>query len=80
MLLVFEDVGFDPVDLTLVPHMAGVATKAEDAGITKKEKERRDREKLEDKSKERAFAAFERGRKKKRKKQQTDQTTESEQA
>lgn len=65
---VFEEVGFDPIDLTLVPHVAGIAFKAEDAGLSKQEKERRERAKADEKSAERAFSAFERGRKKKRRK------------
>ena len=78
--IVFEEVGFDPIDLTLVPHIAGVAIKAEDAGLSKAEKERREREKVADKSTERAFAAFERGRKKKKKSKQKNSATESDEA
>jgi len=65
---VFEEVGFDPVDLTLVPHVAGVAIKAEDAGLSKQEKDEVEKKKESNESAERAFAAFERGRKKRRKK------------
>lgn len=65
---VFDEVGFDDVDLVLVPHIAGVAIKAEDAALTVAEREAMEKEKEEDMKAERAFAAFERGRKRRRKK------------
>lgn len=76
---VFEEVGFDPVDLTLVPHIAGVAIKAEDAGLSKQEKGEIEKKKESNESAERAFAAFERGRKKRRKKKKNAEE-ESEEA
>jgi SAM-dependent methyltransferase len=69
------EVGSDEVDLVLVPHTAGVAVKAEDAGLTPEElakkASRAEKERLADLS----IAAFERGRKKRRKASKKDDKT-----
>lgn len=77
---VFEEVGSDPCDLTLVPHIAGVAIKAEDAGLSKEEKEAKEKKKLADVASDRAFMAFERGRKKKKAKKSGASEEEGEEA
>mmetsp|Transcript_2216 Transcript_2216/g.3257 ORF Transcript_2216/g.3257 Transcript_2216/m.3257 type:complete len:217 (-) Transcript_2216:37-687(-) len=77
---VFEEVGSDPCDLTLVPHIAGVAIKAEDAGLSKEEKDAMEKKKESDVAAERAFMAFERGRKKKKVKKASAGEGEGEEA
>jgi SAM-dependent methyltransferase len=64
---IFE-VGFDEVDLVLVPHIAGVAIKSADAGLTSEELLKREEEEKKDRLAELSIAAYERGIKKRRKK------------
>jgi SAM-dependent methyltransferase len=64
---IFE-VGFDEVDLVLIPHIAGVAIKSEDAGLTAEELSKREEEEKKDRLAELSIAAYERGIKKRRKK------------
>lgn len=64
---IFE-VGFDEVDLVLIPHIAGVAVKSEDAGLTAEELSKREEEEKKDRLAELSIAAYERGIKKRRKK------------
>ena len=67
----FEEVGYDMVDMVLQPHVAGVAIKAEDADLTPAEKERRKAQEESDRVADLSLSAFERGlKKRKRKKQQ----------
>lgn len=75
-LPVFDDVGTDDVDLVLIPHVAGVAVKSEDAGMTKKERDQRAKDEAAEKYAEMSINAFERGRKKRRKKKKTVTATE----
>lgn len=65
---VFDEVGTDDVDLVLVPHVAGVAIKSEDAGLTKKEREQRVKDEKADRYAELSISAFERGRKRRKRK------------
>jgi SAM-dependent methyltransferase len=64
----FEEVGYDDVDLVLTPHVAGVAVKSMDAGLTPEERAK----KIARQEKERlagiSIEAYERGIKKRRKK------------
>jgi SAM-dependent methyltransferase len=69
----FECMGYDDVDLVLVPHVATVFVKSEDAGITSKEKGMKEKDVEEDRMADLAFSAFERGlKKRKRKKKKKD--------
>jgi SAM-dependent methyltransferase len=64
----FEEIGYDDVDLVLVPHVAGVAVKSEDAGLSEEEKEKKRKQVEKDMLAERSIQAFERGSKRRRKK------------
>ncbi len=67
----FEEVGYDMVDMVLQPHVAGVAIKADDADLTPAEKERSKAQEESDRLADLSLSAFERGiKKKKRKKDQ----------
>lgn len=65
---VFSEVGTDDVDLVLVPHVAGVAVKSEDAGMSKEELAEKMKREEEERYAELSLSAFERGAKKRRKK------------
>jgi SAM-dependent methyltransferase len=64
----FEEVGYDMVDMVLQPHVAGVAIKAEDADLTPTEKERRKAQEESDRVADLSLSAFERGLKKRKRK------------
>ena len=64
----FEEVGYDMVDMVLQPHVAGVAIKAEDADLTPAEKERRKAQEESDRVADLSLSAFERGLKKRKRK------------
>lgn len=65
---VFELVGYDDVDLVIVPHIAGVVQKTNYAGLT--EEEIKNKSTVDEKARiaELSISAFERGLKKRRKK------------
>ena len=65
---VFDEVGFDEIDFVLVPHIAGVAIKAEDADLSPKEKAEKVANEEMDKAADFSIAALESGIKKRRKK------------
>ena len=65
---VFDEVGYDNVDLVLQPHIAGVALKAMDAGLTKSEKALNKKQEESDRLAEISLNAFERGLKKRKRK------------
>ena len=67
----FEEVGYDMVDMVLQPHVAGVAIKAEDADLTPTEKERRKAQEESDRVADLSLSAFERGIKKRKRKKET---------
>lgn len=67
---VFEPLGYDDVDLVLKPHVAGVVVKSEDAGLSKAERERKEKNAEQDRLAEISISAFERGLKKRKKKKQ----------
>ena len=67
-LPVFEEVGYDDVDLVLVPHVAGVAVKSEDAGLTPKERAQKAAKEEQDRLADLSLTAYERGIKKKKRK------------
>eukprot|EP00536_Pseudo-nitzschia_multiseries_P013893 jgi/Psemu1/310364/fgenesh1_kg.629_\ len=64
----FECMGYDDVDLVLVPHVASVFTKSEDAGMTDAERAKKESQVEEDRMAELSISAFERGIKKRRRK------------
>ena len=71
MLPIFDDVGYDEVDLVITPHIAGVAVKSVNAGMTaaQAQAQRAAQRKREEEQKMAEFAlqAFEGGLKKQRK-------------
>lgn len=68
----FEEVGYDAVDMVLQPHIAGIAIKAMDADMTTAERKQMKSQEEEDRLAEMSFAAFERGNKRRRKKKKKD--------
>lgn len=68
----FEEVGYDQVDMVLVPHFAGVAIKAMDADMTPEEKAQIRSQEESDQMAEMSLNAFERGNKKRRRKKKKD--------
>jgi len=73
----FECMGYDDVDLVLVPHVASVFVKSEDAGLTDIERERKESQVKEDRIAEISITAFERGMKKRRRKKKKKKNTEN---
>lgn len=67
-VLIFEEVGYDQVDMVLQPHIAGVAIKALDADMTVEQKAQAKSQEASDQYAELSLNAFERGNKKKRRK------------
>lgn len=67
-LPVFEEVGYDDVDLVLVPHVAGVAIKSEDAGLTPQQRAEKVAKEEQDRLADLSLTAYERGIKKKKRK------------
>ena len=61
--------------MVLVPHIAGVAVKSEDAGLTAEELSKREEEEKKDRLADLSIAAYERGIKKRRKKKANSATT-----
>lgn len=76
IVTVFSEVGTDDVDLVLVPHVAGVAIKSEDAGLSKQERAEKLKKEEEERYAELSLSAFERGAKKRRKKKKKKNTDE----
>jgi SAM-dependent methyltransferase len=74
--LIFEEGGFDDVDLVLKPHIAGVAIKSEDAGMTAEERSGKGAKEEKDRQADLTLAAYERGIKKRRRKKKTVATEE----
>mmetsp|Transcript_13896 Transcript_13896/g.33606 ORF Transcript_13896/g.33606 Transcript_13896/m.33606 type:complete len:299 (+) Transcript_13896:34-930(+) len=73
---IFEEVGYDDVDLVLVPHVAGVALKSMDAGMTAAERDAREAKIEQERQAEISLAAFERGIKKRKKKKKANASEE----
>lgn len=71
---VFEEVGYDNVDMVLQPHIAGVAIKAMDADLTMSERAQKKSQEEEDRMAEMSFAAFERGNKRRKRKKKKNTT------
>lgn len=64
----FELIGYDDVDLVIVPHVAGVVAKTADAGLTEAEIEAKKAAEEKARLSDLSISAFERGLKKRRKK------------
>jgi SAM-dependent methyltransferase len=64
----FECMGYDDVDLVLVPHIATVFIKSEDAGMTEAERLQKESQEQEDRIAEISIDVFEKGLKKRRRK------------
>lgn len=75
---IFEMVGFDEVDMVLVPHIAGVVVKSDEAGLTESEVEAKQASAESDRLAELSINAFERGLKKRRKKKKNKDEEEAE--
>uniref|UniRef100_A0A7S2R9C8 Methyltransferase type 11 domain-containing protein n=1 Tax=Eucampia antarctica TaxID=49252 RepID=A0A7S2R9C8_9STRA len=72
----FEMVGYDDVDMVLVPHIAGVVIKSSEGGMTDLEVEARKTDDEKDRLAELSISAFERGIKKRRKKKKVQDEEE----
>jgi SAM-dependent methyltransferase len=68
---VFELVGYDDVDLVLVPHVAGVVVKSEDAGLSPDDIARKESRAEKDRIADLSIAAYERGMKKRKRKKKS---------
>lgn len=71
---VFDLVGYDDVDLVLLPHVAGVVVKSADAGLSAEALARKEMKAEKDRIASLSISAYERGMKKrkKRKKKSSD--------
>jgi SAM-dependent methyltransferase len=65
---VFDEVGFDDVDLVIIPHIAGVAIKSEEVGLSPAERARRVHDEEKERIADLSIAVYERGIKKRKKK------------
>ena len=72
---IFEEVGYDQVDMVLQPHIAGVAIKAMDADMTSADKAAAMSMEESDRMAELSLNAFERGNKSNRKRRKKKKTT-----
>ncbi len=72
----FELIGYDDVDLVIVPHIAGVVAKTENAGLTATEIEAKEAAEQKARISDLSISAFERGIKKRRKKKKKSQAKE----
>lgn len=72
----FEEVGYDQVDMVLQPHLAGVAIKALDADLTPEQKFQSAQAEKSDRLAEMTLAAFERGSKSRRRRKKKKGKTE----
>jgi SAM-dependent methyltransferase len=72
----FELIGVDTVDLVIVPHIAGVVMKTENAGLTSKQIATKKADDEKARIADLSISAFERGLKKRRKKKKKNQAEE----
>lgn len=72
----FELIGVDTVDLVIVPHIAGVVMKTENAGLTSKQIATKKADDEKARIADLSISAFERGLKKRRKKKKKNQAQE----
>ena len=74
---IFEEVGYDDVDLVITPHIAAVAIKSMDAGMSPQERARKEAQEEKERIADLSIEAYERGiKKRKRKKKKKNLTTE----
>ena len=68
--IIWDSIGYDDVDLVIMPHVAGIAVKSVDAGLTDEERIRKAKQMEKDAQADLAITMFENGgkRKKRRKK------------
>ena len=76
---VFAEIGSDPVDLVLTPHLAGVAIKASEM-VTAEERAANDAQAEQSRLSELSIKAFEKGIKKRRKKKKKKEDADKEQS
>lgn len=73
----FDMLGYDEVDLVVEPHIAGVAVKSEDAGLSEKEITRKASKAEKDRIADLGITAYERGIKKRKRKKKKNQKEDS---
>lgn len=73
VLPVFDDVGYDDVDLVITPHIAGVAIKSLEAGMSPAERAAKAKQEEREKLAEISIEAFERGAKKRKRKKKKEE-------
>jgi SAM-dependent methyltransferase len=78
-LPVFSEVGFDTVDLVLQPHIAGMAIKSVEAGLTPAARAARASQEQKDRLADLSLIAYERGNKKRKRKKKSEEGVEAEQ-
>ena len=76
----FSEVGYDMVDMVLIPHVAGVAIKAMDADLTLQERAQRKNQEEEDRLADMAMNVFERGNKRRKRKKKVAGGADAERA
>jgi len=67
-LPIYEVLGWDPIDFCPTPHMAGVAIKSPEAGLTPQERKKKEAQKEDERLADLSIEAYERGIKKRRRK------------
>jgi ubiquinone/menaquinone biosynthesis C-methylase UbiE len=77
-LPVFSEVGFDNIDLVLQPHVAGMAVKSMDAGLSRSELAQKMSREKKDRATELGLIAYERGNKKRKRKKKDEVEAEAE--
>jgi SAM-dependent methyltransferase len=75
-LPVFSEVGFDTVDLVLLPHIAGMAIKSMDAGLSPAERQLKASQEQRDRLADLSLIAYERGNKKRKRKKKDEAEVE----
>ena len=75
---IFDEVGSDNVDLVIVPHIAGVAIKSMDAGLTAEERMKKEAEAEKARLADLSIEAYERGIKKRKKRKKASKVAKGE--
>jgi len=73
---IFEMVGYDDVDLVIVPHVAGVVFKSENGGLTMAQIKKRSKNNKKEKRSEVSISVLERGVRRRRKKKKSKKDTD----
>lgn len=74
---IFSEVGYDDVDLVITPHIAGVAVKSMEAGMTSAERAKKESEEEKQRIADLSITAYERGIKKRKKKKKVKKEEEA---